>query len=382
MKHIVTLLLLLSVALSAGAADFYADAPTGQRLYYGITSANTVQLVAPMAGVSWAGYTAPTGRLVIPAAVTHEGTTYNVTTVGNYAFYNCGGLTSVTLGANIVSLGTNAFASDTMLTSFFGASSALQRIGMMAFYTCSRLDTIELPQTVTEISTAAFINSKYYNDTVNWGVDHILYIGPYVVSVLSSDSGDVVIADGTLGLANGAFYNCPLVERAILPASLRFIGSHCFQDCFALDTVRLLGTTPPTLSDDIFFSIDPCTVAVPCSTLAAYQAAAVWSGYPLVEDPCTTPPDTTGIIAVSDLRDAFSVRPNPASECVTLRFDPEAVADGGTLLLLDIEGRILQSIRVEGTSHVLDLSHHPAGTYLLRLITPYGTGVCRLAVAR
>jgi hypothetical protein len=382
MKHIVTFMLLLLAAWSVGAADFYADAPTGQRLYYGITSANSVQVVAPLAGVSWAGYDTPEGRLVIPATVTHEGTTYNVTAVGNSAFNGCYGLTSVTLGANIVSLGTNAFAMDTMLTSFFGSASALQRVGMMAFYTCTRLDTIELPQTITEISTAAFNNCGYFNDIDNWGDERILYVGPYVISVLSSDSGDVVIADGTLGLANAAFYNCHLVERATLPASLRFIGSHCFQDCFALDTIRLLGTTPPTINIDIFFSIDPCIVAVPCNALSAYQAAPLWSDYPLVEDTCATPHDTTGIATISNLDKAFSISPNPASTHATLCFDPIAVADGGTIMLLDIGGRLLQEYRIDRPTLDIDLSHHAAGTYLLRLVTPHGTGVSRLAVVR
>lgn len=391
MRHIVTLLLLLTAAVTAGAADFFDDAPTGQRLYYNVTSGNTVQLVAPMGGMSWTGYTAPAGRLRIPNTVNHNGTTYSVASVANYAFSGCIGLTSVTLGEYVVSVGSNAFANDTMLTSFYGGG-ALQRVGMMAFYSCSRLDTIELPETMVEISTAAFIGCGYYNNMSNWGEDLVLTIGRYVIAVSSSDSGDVVIPEGMQGLANGAFYYCHRVDHVTLPATLRFIGSHCFQDCFALDTVRLLGSTPPTLTDDIFFSIDPCTVVVPCSTLVSYQSANIWNGYPLVEDTCTVippdppdppePPDTTAITCVYGYGTVFGVSPNPASEIVYISIDADFIADGGTLQILDLTGRMLATHELSTASCQLSTANYPSGTYLLRLVTPQGTGFRRLVVAR
>ena len=265
----------------------------------------------------------------------------------------------------------------------FHGGHALKSIGMMAFYSCSRLDTIELPGTLTDIGTAAFNGCGYMKNSENWSADSLLAIGQYVISVSNYRTGDVVVPDGILGLANGAFYNCPLVETATMPGTLRFIGSHCFQDCFALDTVRLLGTVPPTLTDDIFFSIDPCTVAVPCSTLATYQAAPFWSGYPLVEDTCATPPvDPNGIVATDDLREAFTIGPNPANGRATMRFDAEAVADGGIIMLLDIEGRLLQNWHVDGSTIALDMGQYPAGTYILRLVTSHGIGTRRFAVTR
>ncbi len=54
--------------------------------------------------------TRPTGDLVIPATVTHDGVTYNVTSIDEGAFANCTGLTSITIYAEVPpALGDNEF---------------------------------------------------------------------------------------------------------------------------------------------------------------------------------------------------------------------------------------------------------------------------------
>ena len=49
------------------------------------------------------------GEVVIPESVEHEGTAYSVTSIGDYAFCNCSGLTSVTIGNGVTSIGYYAF---------------------------------------------------------------------------------------------------------------------------------------------------------------------------------------------------------------------------------------------------------------------------------
>ena len=54
--------------------------------------------------------TRPTGDLVIPSTVTHDGVTYNVTSIGEGAFYGCTGMTSITTYAELPpTLGDNVF---------------------------------------------------------------------------------------------------------------------------------------------------------------------------------------------------------------------------------------------------------------------------------
>ena len=50
-----------------------------------------------------------TGDVVIPETVTFRGTEHSVTSIGDYAFYSCSGLTSVTIPNSVTSIGSYAF---------------------------------------------------------------------------------------------------------------------------------------------------------------------------------------------------------------------------------------------------------------------------------
>ena len=50
-----------------------------------------------------------TGPVTIPERVTYDGATYSVTSIGEFAFNDCTGLTSVTIGNSVTSIGKSAF---------------------------------------------------------------------------------------------------------------------------------------------------------------------------------------------------------------------------------------------------------------------------------
>ena len=57
------------------------------------------------------------GNVVIPSSVTYSGNTYAVTSIGDYAFSRCSGLTSITISNSVTSIGSGAFYSCRGLTS-------------------------------------------------------------------------------------------------------------------------------------------------------------------------------------------------------------------------------------------------------------------------
>ena len=84
------------------AYDFSDVAPSGQTLYYNITSTeNHTVDVAPTTGVS--------GNMIIPSTVEYPSETYSVTTVGDNAFANCNGLTSMIIPNSVTLIEESAF---------------------------------------------------------------------------------------------------------------------------------------------------------------------------------------------------------------------------------------------------------------------------------
>ena len=80
-----------------------------------------------------------------------------ITSVGNFAFYKCSGITSLSIPATVGTIGSSAFEDCTNLKSLT-INEGLQIIGGSAFEDCSSLTTLTIPSTVKSISINAFKN--------------------------------------------------------------------------------------------------------------------------------------------------------------------------------------------------------------------------------
>ena len=80
-----------------------------------------------------------------------EGTT----SIGNYAFRGCTGLTSVTIPDGVTSIGSWVFGGCAGLTSIT-IPDCVTSIGDSAFYNCTGLTSITIPDSVTSIGSNAF----------------------------------------------------------------------------------------------------------------------------------------------------------------------------------------------------------------------------------
>ena len=75
--------------------------------------------------------------------------------LGDYVFYGCSGLTSLTLPSSVTSIGESAFEWCSGLTSLTLPSSVTS-IGDKAFYSCWMLNSLTIPSSVTSIGDEAF----------------------------------------------------------------------------------------------------------------------------------------------------------------------------------------------------------------------------------
>lgn len=97
----------------------------------------------------------------------------DITTIGNYSFYRCTRLTSITIPNSVISIGTGAFLDCTGLKEITmpdDSNFKLHSIGAYAFKDCRSLKSITIPSSVQSIGEHAFYESfgslKVYWPTV------------------------------------------------------------------------------------------------------------------------------------------------------------------------------------------------------------------------
>ena len=221
-KQLFVLLALVATMGTASAYDFSAVSTSGHTLYYTINGSNVT--VVPENSGSPRYTTAPTGNLVIPSTVTANGTTYSVTTIGDYAFSGCSGLASVTIPNSVTSIGSYAFRGCSGLASVTIPNSVTS-IGSYAFYQCSGLASVTIPNSVTSIGISAF----------------------YECSGLAS----LIIGNAVTTIGGYAFYSCTGLTSVTIPNSVTIIGEYAFSYCLGLTSLTI-GNAVTSIGDCAF----------------------------------------------------------------------------------------------------------------------------------
>ena len=223
----------------------------------------------------------------------------SVTSIGDYAFYNCVGLTSVTIPNNVKSIGNYAFIGCSGLNSVhitdveawckirFGSGSnplrnahhlfidgkeirdlvipnSVTSIGDYAFYSCSSLTTVIIPNSVTSIGDYAF----------------------YGCSSLPS----VNIPNSVTSIGEHAFNKCSGLNSVIIPNSVTSIGQNAFDEA-DITTVFSLIENPfkieEKISDSRTFSQNTfynATLYVPKGTIETYKRRTGWKDFSFIEE--------------------------------------------------------------------------------------------------
>ena len=157
------------------------------------------------------------------------------TSIGNYAFGGCTGLTSITIPNSVTSIGNYAFGSCTGLTSITIPNSVTS-IGNYAFGSCTGLTSITIPNSVTSIGNNAFYKcTKLTSITIPSSVTSI---GDYAFENCSSLTS-ITIPNNVTSINTGVFYNCTKLESVTIPDSVTSIGINAFNGCSSLISVTI-----------------------------------------------------------------------------------------------------------------------------------------------
>ena len=196
----------------------------------------------------------------------------SVTSIGNGAFQACLGLTSMTIPNSVTSIGSDAFSGCSGLTSVTIPENVTS-IGNSAFSGCSSLTSITIPNNVTSIGMDAFadcssLTSVYISDMAAWCnisfsdsrsnplcfAHHLymngeeikdLFIPNSVISIGNnafsgySSLTSVTIPESVISIGNNAFSGCSSLTSVTIPESVTSIGNNAFSGCTSLTSITI-----------------------------------------------------------------------------------------------------------------------------------------------
>ena len=204
----------------------------------------------------------------------------SVTSIGGYAFYGCSGLTSITIPSSVTSIGSNAFSGCSSLNAVrISDLAAWCNIDFLCdegkydylsnplvyanhlYLNDSKVEELVIPDGVTEIKAGAFFSG---NDITSVTIPNsVTSIGHNSFAYCNLSS--LTIPNSVTYVGYGSFkFNQNLTSVAI-PNSVTFIGGWAFGGCNALTSV----TIPNSVTEILESTFDDCSglisVTIPSS---------------------------------------------------------------------------------------------------------------------
>lgn len=275
MKHkvfwIVTIMMALIIPKETKAYDFSYNY-LGQTLYYTITDNNNhrVSVTNPISSYNPGGYI--TGALTIPDSVeNNNGIKFAVTSIGDGAFYNCSGLTSVTIGNSVTNISQSAFDRCIHLTSVT-ISNSVSQIGTGAFSGCSGLTSVTIPNSVTSIGDYAFSGCSSLNSVTI--PNSVTSMG---INVFSGCSNlvSVTIPNSITSIPSSTFSGCSSLTSVFIPNSVTKIGGSAFSGCNSLTTI-IIPNSVTTINAEAFRNCNGLTSMIIPSSVTGIGTGIFW----------------------------------------------------------------------------------------------------------
>ena len=149
-------------------------------------------------------------------------------------------------------------------------------ISDFAFFNCTGLTSATIPSCVINIGDRAFYNTPWYKsysaDTANQ-YGNIIYINNVAYQPITTGITSCEFKEGTVGIGNKAFLNCTGLTSVVIPDSVTTIGDYAFDSCTSLTSV----TIPDSVTKIGYSTFGSCegltSVTIPDSVTSIGDAA-------------------------------------------------------------------------------------------------------------
>ena len=202
----------------------------------------------------------------------------SVTTIGNSAFSDCTGLTTVTWNARNVqdfqSTGGRPFSNCKNLTEFvFG-----DEVEHIPAYLCHKLTTLKnlvIGNSVTTIGEGAFHRCTSLTEVTI--PNSVTTIGDFAFHSCTGLQ-KVTIGNSVKSIGSNAFSSCTSLTAITIPNSVTSIGDETFYNCRSLEHVTSKAMMPPQIWVTTFDDY-AMTLYVPAGCKSKYAEAEYWNNF-------------------------------------------------------------------------------------------------------
>ena len=257
-----------------------------------------------------------------------------ITKVGNFNFYNCRNIKTVSF------------------------PSTLTAIGQGTFQHCSSLENIWIPKSVTSISPSSFTGcysaKLIYVETDNAVYDSRNNCNAIIKTAdneLVSGCSVTVIPNTVTSIGGAAFAHCSTLTKITIPGSVTQIKGSAFR-LSALKELNVEATEPPVCDPLSFNGVEvaKCKLYVPIGSIEKYKTADIWKDFIILAGVDDITADDSGVAVRTVGRD-ITISGAPDDALVEVYNTAGMTVYSGTAKTIAAPASGLYIVRVAGTTH-------------------------------
>ena len=254
MEHFKKVVLTVLVALFTLYANAYDCEIDG--IYYNLNVIDHVASVTYKSydSYSWKYISPYQGEVNIPSTIIYQNTPYEVTEIGEGAFGDCIGLTSVIIPESVTTIGKYAFTCTGLKSINIPKHVAV--IGLGAFQQCNELVSVDIPTDMTTIEASLFSGC------------------PKLVSV--------TLPQGVTDMGNAVFSGCKSLTSITIPRNVKNMGMTVFEGCTSLTDLYCETDEVPNIGIWHFFEnvdLKNATLHVRTDLINKYKDEDLWKDF-------------------------------------------------------------------------------------------------------